>query len=375
MITFSLNVDNIPSAYINRVWATIQKYKRYFQRYNMNESVDTVMLEALHNALINYNSDYDDKSLDPYIKKLARTVMYNRNSREISYSTIDDETGEVNYVFTREVEEVGFDLEKDVRDKLMDRLSDLYLEYPDTMMELKDYIFGQADAKTKSLKASNKEVYNELMSLSTMLGENGYTLFALLREFYNEVEKQRKKAINLNDIVKEIQIKPIDWGDLCKIPDGDTIVFVGKNNYGIRAGIDKKTLTMNEAINVDLCRWEPITHRVGVVKYDISAIMDYLNENIFVEPGVNTPHISWINNKYKLTSFGGFSQLNGDIDKFLDYCLRELIMSFVHNNINTVIAVSPDYIYVQPARRQGYKTLKCVGYNGKSFNIPIEVYT
>ena len=67
-------------------------------------------------------------------------------------------------------------------------------------------------------------------------------------------------------------------------------------------------------------------------------------------------------------------QLNVDKFKFLDYCLREIVMSFVHNNVNNIIAISDDYIYVQPTRKIGYKTLRCKGYKDKVIDVPVEIY-
>lgn len=373
MVTFSLNTSTVPTEYITEVWQTVRNLKSYFKKNNPTVPLEAVMLQAYTTAIANYNEDYRGSNLEPYIKKLARTVMRNRSSKEIAYPTVDEESGEISYVFTAAVETTGFEVEKNVKQKIMDKLADLYLEYPETMMEIRPYILG-LEKKTKPLKEKNKVVYNELMAMCSLLKEDNCTLFKLISEFYLDVDRQRKKGIQLNNTVKSIQVKPVDYRDMVRISDEDTIVFTGKYK-GITAGIDKNTMQMTENLNVDLCKWEPLNKRVGVLRYDISGLMEYLTENIYVEPGVNTAHIQWIKNKYKLTSFGGFTQLNGDMNKFLDYCQREIVMSFVHNNINNVIAVSGDYIYVQPARKTGYKTLRCEGYNGKVIEVPIDVHS
>ena len=376
MVTFSINESKVPYEYLVDLWETIIRLKRYFCRYNQGVPVEQVMMEAWNLGVVNYNEEFKGRCLDPYVKALARTIMSNGGSREIPFSPVDEETGEVSYVFNQETECMGYNIELDIQQKVMDRLADLYLEYPDTMMEIKPFIFSdKIEGKIKPLKVANKEVYNELIAICQLLNEDGYTLFALLRQFYNDVEKQRKKSVQLTDNIKEIQIKPITYDDVVRLPNEYTIVFCGNNKYsGIRAGIDKKALTMTEEINLDLCKWKPINMKSGVLRYDISGIMDYLSENIFVEEGVNTNHIQWVGNKYKLTSFGGFTQLNVDKFKFLEYCQRELVMSFVHNNINNIIAFSDDNIYVQPTRKLGYRTLKCEGYRGKVIDVPVEVY-
>lgn len=364
----------MPVEYLNELWQTIVRLRRYFCKYNPGGPVETVMMEAWSIAVANYNEDYDGKSLDPYVKTLARTINSSR-AREIPFSPVDEETGEVSYVFNQEADNSGFNIELGLRQKVLDRLSNLYLEYPETMMELKPYLFNTDEkAKIEPIKNTNKEVFNELTAICQLLDEDGYTLFALLRQFYDDIEKQRKKSLQLANSVKEIQIKPIDYNDVQRLPSECTIIFTANNRFrGIRAGIDRKNIMMTEEVNIDLCRWQPLNNR-EVLRYDISGIMEYLNEMIFVDEGLNTNHIQWVGNKYKLTSFGGYSQLNVDKFKFLEYCLKEIVMGFVHNNINTIIAFSEDYIYVQPTRRMGYKTLRCKGFKDKVIDVPVEVF-
>lgn len=104
MRVFSLNNNTMDSTYVLDVWQTIQENIGYFKKFN-----GANWEEAVHAALVRATGNKRDEytELAPYIKKLARTELRQRN-KDVPYSPVDDESGELARPFIKLAE--GFDI-------------------------------------------------------------------------------------------------------------------------------------------------------------------------------------------------------------------------------------------------------------------------
>ena len=52
----------------------------------------------------------------------------------------------------------------------------------------------------------------------------------------------------------------------------------------------------------------------------------------------------------------------------------ELIEHLSKNRFNTIVAISPDYIYIKPNRMMNYDTVRLILHTGKIIDLPIEIH-
>ncbi|MNW05715.1 hypothetical protein D3C71_2020020 [compost metagenome] len=63
-----------------------------------------------------------------------------------------------------------------------------------------------------------------------------------------------------------------------------------------------------------------------------------------------------------------------DRNKFLDQVRVELILNLMSNNVGTLIALSPDSLYIKPARNFTYDVLRLSLTTGKIIDLPVVCY-
>ena len=172
-----------------------------------------------------------------------------------------------------------------------------------------------------------------------------------------------------NATVKIIEMKNKEFDFLSAIPDIPLIVDKNGKYYGI----DKLNLTMER--DPDTFDWDIINSTsCDIIRIDISPLINYIYSQVFVPQGVFTKHIVWCDNVYKVTTPGGKSFVNIDRNKFINQVRVELISHLVKNRFNTIIAISPDYIYIKPTRSMNYDTVRLILTTGKIIDLPIEIY-
>lgn len=358
MITFSIN--EIDSSYMLRVGYTIEKNIRYFKKFNgprWEEAVNKAFMMAVQHV----KPEYD--SLDPYIKNLARNIL-KENEKESPWDTVTED-GEVSFPFLRLITKINED-DIFVDDKeIMNTFKELFLLYPSDFVKLQSLFKTDREVFNKNEIIKNTEIKRAIVSLSIKYGSKN--VYDLLYDFFELLPKYSRKIENSTIKVIELKNKELEYLSMLS----DLPLIVDEN--GILYGIDKLNLTMER--DPDTFKWDVINQTsCDVLRIDISPLFNYIYEQVFVGKGVETRHIMWCDDVYKLTTPGGKSYVNIDRNVFINYVKMELVAHLCNNRFNSIVAISPDYIYVRPNRTMNYDTIRLILYTGKIIDLPIDIY-
>lgn len=363
MITFSLNNVSGIDNYSALVWSTINSNLGYFKKFNNDRWQEAVHKTYIY-ALEHQDQSYGDNIL-PYIKKLARTILSVKQV-ESSFGVFNDD-GEIAPVFATLRDYIDTE-NLDGSVELKDAFKELYLMDSESFMKLKMlYVYNDVDdvEDMKAIRVRNPKLNEEFRKLVVKFGAD-YTFRALF-EFFNELPKLC--ATRVTNLTKELKLKNGNFSVIEKIPDTPLIVDA-RGNYHY---IDKNTLTMTE--NPDYLKWDIIgTSLCDILKVDISSYMTYMYEEVYADQGVNTRHMEWCGNKYKLTTPGGESHIGLDQDKFLSIVRIELILNLMMNNIGSIVALSPDNVYIKPTRAFQFDKVRVKFTTGKVLDLPISIH-
>lgn len=367
MMTFSLNKTSGSDEHAMRVLETINRNLGYFKKFNASrweEAVHRTYITALEHR----NDTYSD--VLPYIKKLARTVLKVRQT-ETPFGVYDEE-GEISPVYFSLVDYID-DERVDDYTPIKESFMELYLLDPENFSKLAG-VFKYEDTipkdVLKDLKIRNETLIREFKRLVFWYGAD--MVFMALWEFFKELPhlcSERKNSI------KEILLKEGKPLYLNKISDIPTI----RDAEGSFYYIDKNLLQMvkvgGKERNPDYFKWDIIGNTVSdILKLDISEFMAYIYEEVFVDMGCNTKHITWCGHKYRLTTPGGVAYIGLELDKFIEVVRKELVMNLLANNLGYIVAISPDNIYFKPSRVFNYNTLRLRFKTGKVMDLPVTVH-
>lgn len=361
MLTFSINFgDNF--GYSTQVWNAILTNLRYFKKFNGTEWAEAVQ-QAYMFAIEHKDERYED--MTPYIKKLARTIL-KKKEREKPYDMLTED-GEVALVFTKLTESMKDDVFYDKKE-ILDTFKELYLYNPVEFTKLKS-LFQYDDEKellsVKALRIKEEQLKREIFNLTAKHGASN--VFYLLFDFLKSLSVYTRPS-NVVE-TKSIQAKEGNYLVLSKLPEVPCV----KTSDGKYHGIDKNSLTMD--IDPDYVVWDiAFSTNCDIMKVDLSPLLNYMYEQIYVEQGVNTNHITWCDNKYRLVTPGGTVYIGEDREKFIDGVRIEAILNLMTNNVNTVIAVSPESVYIKPTRTFYYNDIKYYLSTGKCIELPVSVF-
>lgn len=366
MIAFSLNGVRGADAYSVTVWNVINDNVRYFKKFNGDRWYEAVHRTYMF-ALEHRNDKYDD--ILPYIKKLARTIL-SVKERESSFGIVTDD-GEIAPVFSvlrDTIDTVGVAIAVDGMDEIKGVFKELYLLDPESFVKLKAlYNYDEPKEITgiKGLRIKNQKMNIGLRDLTAKYGSD-YT-FKALYEFFAELPALCE--VRQTNLTKEVVLKPSNHSVIAKISDEPLIRDSSGNEYSI----DKNTLTMDG--NPDYMKWDTAnTALCDILRIDISAFMNLMYEEVYVDEGVNTRHITWCGDRYRLETPGGVPHICMDREKFLSLVRNELILNLLSNNVGSLIAVSPDNVYVKPARAFQFDKVRLKFTNGKLLDLPIHLH-
>lgn len=364
MITFSVNPNHSSDKYFALVWEVINKNLGYFKKFN-GERWEEAVHRTLEVALRSRDDRYDD--ITPYIKKLARTVLRER-TRESTFDILNED-GDISPIFAKLRDYIDTD-NVDVIGEIKDVFKELYLLDEVSFLKLEN-LFKYNEVtdipNLKDIRVKNQKISDEMFNLVQKYGVE--LTFKALLEFFKElpflVEERR------TNLTKEVVLKQGNFSVLDKIPDTATI----RDIHGNYHYIDKNTLMMER--NPDYFKWDIIgspTSTCDILKIDISPFMSYMYEEIFVDEGVTTRHIKWCGNKYKLTTPAGVVHIGLEREKFISIVRIELIVNLMMNNIGTVVAISPDNIYIKTTRAFQYDKIRVKFKTGRIIDLPITVH-
>lgn len=356
MRTFSLNKDDMGRAL--RIWSVLRENEGYFKKFNRDRYTEA-MTATFILAMANYNDSYSD--LTPYIKKLARTVLMVKEN-DIPYDVYNQD-GEVSSTFVplQDFQDIkGIDGVLEI-EKVF---KDLYLLDSQSFMALQNLYVSDNTSDLKGIKVKDDTFK---MQFNYLLRRFGAPLtFKVLAEFYNTLPKL---CSDKDSKIKEIKLRESNFIYLDKITDTPTI----RSKDGKEWGVDKSTLTMT--VDPDYILWDTIWVSVcDILKIDMTPLLDYIYKQVYVSEGVNTHHIKWCGDRYKLVTPGGTSLLHYDRDKYIKLVRSELILNLLQNNVSMLVALSDDNVYIKPTRAFKFDTIRLVLFDGKIIDLPIEVY-
>lgn len=363
MLTFSLNDVNGSDEYATLVWDTINANLGYFKKFNTFR-----WEEAVHKTYI-YALEHRDKSYGenilPYIKSLARTILQVK-TKESSFGVFNEE-GEISPIFATLRDYIDTE-NLDGSEELKNAFKELYLIDSESFMRLKLlYVYNDIVEieNLKDIRIRNKKIIDEFRKLIVKHGAD-FT-FRVLYDFFNILPTliaERKAGLT-----KEVTLKAGNFSVIEKIPD-TPVIQDSDGNYHY---IDKTTLTMSS--NPDYFKWDILGSSLcDILKVDIAPFMNYMYEEVYAEQGVTTRHIMWCGGKYKLTTPGGESYIGIDKEKFMTIVRIELILNLMVNNIGSVVALSPDNIYIKPTRAFQFDKIRLKSQTGKIIDLPITTH-
>lgn len=361
MLTFSLNKITAADAYASRVWVEIQKNIAYFKAFNGDQWKEAVTRTYM-TALDHKKPSYTD--VTPYIKKLARTILKEKQN-ETPHSVATDD-GEIAAVFRSLTDSINVDHISTDIEEIRGAFKELYLMDSEAFLKLQVIFMVDkvSELDRREDRVRNKRFTREFLLLVERYGDE--LVYPALYEFLKEIPTLTGRRVNA--ATKLVQMKPGNDSMLQKVSDQATIV----DQKGKAYTIDKTTFTM--ARNPDYFKWVPIGQASDVVCIDFSEYMNFLYEEIFVDEGINTRHVSWCGDRYKLESPAGEVYIGLDREKFIASARMELLLNLLSNNVGTVVAVSADNLYVRPARSFTCEKVRIKFANGKSMDLPVTTY-
>jgi len=365
LIAFSLNKLTLRDEYALKVIFSIEKHKNYFKKFNPY-NYDEAMQKTLEHALNNRREEYED--LDPYIKKLARTIMLNERKNQPSLYELYNEDGEIHGVFNKlrsYIDQKSADI-VNIEKELHDYFKELYLLDENSFWLLRQFFDDIQDLKSiNSIK--DKDFKNKVYHLVQKYG-----LYAFLYSLYTFFEKL-PQLVNqrVTNKVKIVQLKKPNYKLLDRLSDTPLIKEKGRSNSYIF--LDKVFLLSDK--NPDFVDWELISPTTcDIVRVDLNPFLDYVYENVNVKQGVDTRFIRWCGDKYKLVSPSGESYIGLDIDKYLAYVRVELILNLMGIGLGTLLAISPENMYIKVTKSFIYDKFRVVFNDGKIIDLPIYLH-
>ena len=357
MLTFSVNKNLGKETYIIKVKEAIDKNINYFKKFNGAEWEEAVQRTFI-TALQNQNEAYED--IEPYIKNLARNVLKTQ-SQENPYDMITED-GEVSYPYLGLVSFIDEGIFVDNKE-VEDTFKELYLLYKEDFLKM-GAIFNQESFDRHEV-VRNQKLIDKIRVLEAKYSAKD--IVSLLSVFLSKLPEYTHQKYT--ETIKTVEMKVRKPDTIENLPDIPTI----SNKKGKYIGIDKATLTMEE--DPDYIEWTTIANTsCNVMKVDITPLMDYMYKQIFVPQGVNTKHIEWCGDMYKVITPSGEGFVNIDREKFMQRVRADLVENFIESKIQYIIALSPDSIYIKPSRIITYDYIRLVLFTGRVIDLPVSMH-
>jgi hypothetical protein len=349
--------------YIQLVYTCVSENVNYFKLFN-GEHWEEAVSKTISHMLQHEKPEFKD--LAPYVKNLARNILRTRDRQKEDVCDLFTLDGEVSYPFLHYVSASADSLsEQENIDHIKDILTSFYLLYKKEFDVLRNLLVKgtlKGDVSRK-LIIKNEMLKTQFTRLLSSYGSH-YVLEALASLF---VDIDAEKSVIAGSSVRDIYFKPPQYQLVARIPDKPTI----QSDKGVHK-IDRRTLKMD--VDIDVIAWQPISKITGsLIQVDITPLLAYVYEHVFVSKGVNTCFIQWCGEQYRLTTPAGTEVLNMEQFQFMDLVHREIVLNFINGGINTIIAASDDNVYVRTATVCRYNILRCHLYNKKIIDLPVAI--
>lgn len=336
--------------------------KGYFRVFNRDLAED-----AMSDAYVRLLQHNEMTNITAYVKKLAQ-VFSKGVPMEYTFSDYesDDEDDGPSAVERMLFVESNIDVERlDYNsERVQSRLRDLYLMHSEDFVQLGN-MFREGFDVQRSTKVRNPKLRDAIFGLCSDYGTSNVMqeLYLVLRDI------ESKARVRIGAPVRTLQFRAKDNLDIRAHLDPVSIVLPNGKTYGIHPW----RFTMD--VNPDVVKWDVSSGRtIDVMRVDYTPLLDYLYEQVYAEPGVDTRHIRWCGTSYKLISPAGREFLNMDKESFFELVKQELFEAFIDNHLAPIVAISPDYIYIQPKHTLTCDILRVTLATGRSLDLPVDCY-
>lgn len=352
MIALSFNHIKVDKILFKAIYNSIQNNAAYFRSFNGSRTQEAQ--EATLDHAVTHIHTGNVASLDSYIKSLARTILY-KKVKEFPYSITDPETGELAREFTCLSE--TFEVDYESEHFLYNMLVECYLCYPQEIYKLRDALFNSAD----NLKGS-KNIFSEKFALKEKLRQclrnvDSGVAYTTCVKFFSD----------LKDIIKEPQAEAVKGFSFTDVPDtilesmtgcADTVYLLSGTHKGKTARVSINDYCMYPDVDLDVVKWVPAQpNHCNVLQLDITPMLDYAYTHICVTEGVNTRMRIWFKNRSCITTFAGKCILDNEVVA-LQCCYEEIVKNVMRLGVAEIIGLSPDNIYLRPARKLNYTYIR-----------------
>lgn len=333
------------------------QYFKWFNPSNWEEVCNKVFITAINNA----DGTYDD--ITPYIKKLARTVS-KEASKESPFDTVNEDGG-VNFPFIQLQESADYsDLYVDEK-AIRTEFKRLFLMYPKDFCKLRNVFMAEEAKELRPNVITNKEIKESVFDLRDKYGVG--IVFSLLNEFFDKLPEYTTKFENTSIRMVEMKQKEVN------LEESFSEIPLIKDKKGNFYSIDRLNLSMEK--DPDTFIWDVIVKTTcDVLKIDITPLIDYMYNQIYLPKGVFSHHLEWCDDMYKLVTPAGKCFVNLDREKFLAQVRVELIHNLIANKFARIVALSPDSVYIKPARTLNCDTIRLRLSCGKYIDLPVTVH-
>lgn len=356
MLTFSLNQGN-DILNQEKLLADIQSLRPFFIQHNGVNAE-----EAMHRAFVfacgHNNDSYESKI--PYLKKLAKTIMLDRQSKKEITTSLSNEDGSETACFVT-LQESMPEYTDDLVDALFAELCDLYLLRPAEMAWFCNKIVdGEVEPKEV---ITDIELRNRLDLLYKM---NGLSVFLkasrrLAKHLLSESLRVPSKTS------KRLEIAPIDSRAMTLLCDNDLVL----DPNGDLHGFDRRTFLSEYPVDSKI--WSCALPAKQVFRVDISSVVNYACEKLLADKGVSNELVTCFRGRSKLTSLGGTVLMNVDRETFVfNTVFKEIIGSFVMNKQIVVVATSLDNVYFYFKRSCSFGSILLASDVGRDFVLHLE---
>ncbi len=300
--------------------STINSLHYYFYKYNKN-NVELAKQKALYHVLVHYNTNGGE--LEPYIKKLARTIeLSSKPKKEVSGELID-------FTISESSEDVSCNV-LSTMDDFIDKVHRLAIEYYHYFM-LWGYHMFELKEKTDSLYFP-PEFKIICMTLSRQ-NESFLSYCNMVYKTYGQAMRSYEKY----------DLEPKNWKEAdytsLKSLVSRRITFVDK----FRRPLKQYNGMCLELDNLDCFIWGKLGDK-RVVRIKYTDVWDLMC-NLIDSQEDNEMRLN-IGNYYSLRTLGGSSLLvNTDLQTAYNLCLDEIESNLLHFTFGRCMGRGLDYLY------------------------------
>lgn len=247
----------------------------------------------------------------------------------------------------------------EIKEEIRKKLSILYLQNPTEFLKLNLVFNAEENSRiSKSKRVVDENIKSNVLQLHLKYGKLVLdVLYDILKE---KGQEEKIYKVHLRTMADEVLSTFISLLPFIELSDGRLL------------GIDNTTYLMEGGIDIDYVKWKPVKDIRGIIRLDISDVVNYMYQKTHKRQGLNTAHIEWCNGEYVIIGMDG-SRYFCDTEGVTKRTRIELLKMCLVNKLGTVIGVTTDSIYLKGTTKlKNYTCLQLQLYNGVCLDMPIQ---